>query len=247
MKQRLLIAAVAAVAALAAGIEIAMAASGGLSGAARSGAATVTVKQIAGHGKVLVDAKGRALYRSDQEKHGIALCVGACLSFWQPLTVSGTPTKGGSLAGKLATAKRPDGGRQVTYDGRLLYRFTLDKPGEVSGEGFKDAFGGRKFTWHVARPLGAASSPAPAGTTTPTYTYRYASRWPAEPRRGRRGASPEACSGVSVSPVFSPVSTVRRREASCEELFGAATPPSATRTSSTAYCFRVSATWRPSR
>jgi predicted lipoprotein with Yx(FWY)xxD motif len=171
VKNRLLIVAVAAVAALAAGIAIAMAASGGSSGAARSGAATVAMKQIAGHGKVLVDAKGRALYHSDQEKNGMVLCTGVCLSFWQPLTVSGTPTKSGSLAGKLATVKRPDGhGRQVTYNGRLLYSFKLDKSGKVSGDGFKDAFGGQKFTWHAAHPAGAASSPAPT-TTTPTYTY----------------------------------------------------------------------------
>ena len=161
------------VAAAVAGVAIAVAATtgGGSTGAARSGA-TVSVEQIAGHGKVLVDAKGRALYRSDQEKHGMVLCTGACLSFWQPLTVSGTPTKVGSLAGKLATVKRPDGhGRQVTLNGRLLYSFKLDKPGKVSGDGFKDAFGGQKFTWHVAHPVGTANSPAPATTTTPTYTY----------------------------------------------------------------------------
>jgi predicted lipoprotein with Yx(FWY)xxD motif len=107
VEKRLVIAAVAAVAALTADIAIAVAASGGSSGAARNDAATVSVKRIAGHGKVLVDAKGRALYRSDQERNGMVLCTGACLSFWPPLKVSGTPTKGGSLADKLATVKRP--------------------------------------------------------------------------------------------------------------------------------------------
>jgi predicted lipoprotein with Yx(FWY)xxD motif len=119
---------------------------------------------------VLVDAKGRALYRSEQERRGMVLCTGACLSFWQPLTVSGTSTKGSSLVGKLAVVRRPDGRRQVTDNGRLLYTFKLDKPGSVTGDGFEDAFGGQKFTWHVVRPVGAASS---SGTTstTPTYTY----------------------------------------------------------------------------
>jgi predicted lipoprotein with Yx(FWY)xxD motif len=148
---------------------LAVAASGGSSGAARSGTATVAVKQIAGHGKVLVDAKGRALYGSDQERRGMVLCTGACLSFWRPLTVSGTPTKGSPLKGVLATLKRPDGHRQVTYNGRLLYSFKLDKPGNVTGDGFKDAFGGQKFTWHVARPVGASSSGSPTTTPTPTY------------------------------------------------------------------------------
>jgi predicted lipoprotein with Yx(FWY)xxD motif len=134
---------------------------------AANGGATVSVKRIAGAGSVLVDAKGRALYRSDQERSGMVLCTGACLSFWQPLTVSGTP-KGSSLPGKLALVRRPDGGRQVTYNGRLLYSFKLDKAGKVTGDGFKDAFGPQKFTWHVVHPTAAATS---RSTRPPTITY----------------------------------------------------------------------------
>ena len=152
------------VAAAAVGVAIAVAATGG------ENASTVSVKQISGHGKLLVDAKGRALYRSEQERGGMVLCKGACLSFWQPLTVAGAPTKSNSLVGKLGVVKRPDGRRQVTDNGRLLYSFKLDKPGHVTGDGFKDAFGGQKFTWHLVRPAGASSS---SGTTTtmPAYTY----------------------------------------------------------------------------
>jgi len=166
--KRLLILGVVGVAALAVGIAIAVAANSGGSGAGQSNGATVSVKPIAGAGSVLVDAKGRALYRSDQEKRGMVLCNGACLSFWQPLTVSGTP-KGSSLPGKLAVVNRPGGGRQVTYNGGLLYSFKLDKAGKVTGDGFKDAFGGQKFTWHVVHPTAVKSSPATK--TTPSVTY----------------------------------------------------------------------------
>ena len=159
--RRLLIFGVFAIAA-AVGVAIALASTGS-SGAAESGGGTVSIKTIAGAGKVLVDSKGRALYRSDQERSGMVLCTGACLSFWQPLTVSGTP-KGSSLPGRLAVVKRPDGGRQVTYNGRLLYSFKLDKLGKVSGDGFNDAFGGQKFTWHVVRLTAAKGS---SGTNTP--------------------------------------------------------------------------------
>lgn len=165
--KRLLILGVAVVAAVT-GVAIAVAATGGSSSMATSGAATVSAKQLGGAGKVLVDAKGRALYRSDQEHGGMVLCTGACLSFWQPLTVNGTP-KASSLPGKLALVRRPDGGRQVTYNGALLYSFKLDKPGKVTGDGFKDAFGGQKFTWHVAHPTATKSSSAQ--TTTPAVTY----------------------------------------------------------------------------
>ena len=138
---------------------------------AGSGNTTVSIKSVGGAGKILVDAKGRALYSNDQERRGMVLCTGACLSFWKPLTVSGTP-KGASLPGKLAVVKRPDGGRQVAYNGKLLYSFTLDKPGKVSGDGFKDAFGGQKFTWHVAHANGVKSSSSKAATT-PTYPAGY--------------------------------------------------------------------------
>jgi predicted lipoprotein with Yx(FWY)xxD motif len=164
--KRLLIVGVSSATALTLGIAIAGAATGGSGSTAKAGNATVSVKRIDGAGSVLVDSKGRALYRSDQEQRGMVLCTDACLSFWQPLTVTGTP-KGASLPGKLAVVKRPDGSRQVTYNGRLLYSFKLDKPGKVTGDGFKDAFGGQKFTWRVAHPVGVKSAPA---TTTPPTT-----------------------------------------------------------------------------
>ena len=166
--KRLLILGVVGVAVIAAGVAAAVAATGG-SGGASAARATVAAKRISGAGTVLVDSKGRALYRSDQELRGMVLCKGACLSFWQPLTVTGTPKKTGSLSGKLGVVKRPDGGRQVTYNGRLLYTFKLDKPGKVTGNGFKDAFGSQKFTWRVAHPVGVKTSPA--ATATPPTTY----------------------------------------------------------------------------
>jgi predicted lipoprotein with Yx(FWY)xxD motif len=169
--RRLLILGVIGLAAVV-GVAIAIASSGSSGGADKNSGATVSVKRVAGHGNVLVDAQGRALYRSDQERNGMVLCTGACLSFWQPLKVSGTPTKSTAVVGKLAVVKRPDGGRQVTDNGRLLYAFKLDSPGKVTGDGFKDAFGGQKFTWHVVRPAGASSSAGTTATTpTPTYTY----------------------------------------------------------------------------
>jgi predicted lipoprotein with Yx(FWY)xxD motif len=155
--KRILILGAAGVVALVAGIAIAMAATGG-------GSATVSVKQIGTSGRVLVDAKGRALYFNDQERGGRVLCAAGCVSFWKPLTVTGTP-RAGSVPGKLGVATRPGGARQVTYRGKRLYSFTLDRPGRVTGDGFKDAFGGRTFTWHVAHPAGAA-----AATTTTTST-----------------------------------------------------------------------------
>jgi predicted lipoprotein with Yx(FWY)xxD motif len=165
----LLVISAIAVAAAAVAVAVAIAATGGGNGTT-AGGGTVSVKKIAGAGRVLVDSQGRPLYRSEQERNGMVLCTGACLSFWQPLTVKDVP-KGHGLSGKLAVVKRPDGGRQVTYDGKLLYRFKLDKPGKVTGDGFKDAFGGRTFRWHVVHPAGASSSGPTKPMPSPTPTY----------------------------------------------------------------------------
>ena len=166
--RRLLVIGTIVVVAAVVGIAIAIAATGGGGSGANTVGATVSVKKISGAGTVLVDSKGQALYRSEQEQNGMVLCAGSCLSFWEPLTVTGTP-KGQSLPGKLAVVKRPDGGRQVTYNGKLLYSFKLDSSGQLKGDNFKDAFDGQTFRWHVARPVGTSSS-GPASTPTPTYS-----------------------------------------------------------------------------
>lgn len=116
---------------------------------APSGGGTVSVANVGGAGRVLVDSHGQALYVSDQENAAhMVLCAGSCNSIWKPLTVSGAPN-GGPAAAKLGVMKRPDGSRQVTYNGELLYTFTPDGPDQVTGNGAKDAFNGEHFTWHV--------------------------------------------------------------------------------------------------
>lgn len=132
----------------------------------------VTVSDATGH-SVLVDAEGKALYMSDEEKGGKVLCTsGACGAIWTPLTVT---NKGGltappPLAKKLGTVSRPDGSMQVTLNGRPLYTFSFDhSAGEVNGDGTKDSFDGTDFTWHVATPSGhvnaAPSSPSSSSSS----------------------------------------------------------------------------------
>jgi len=132
-------------------------------GAAAAGTTTVAAEQIGNSGAVLVDSSGKALYAADQESSGKVLCTGGCNSFWEPLTVgSGAPT-GSSITGKLGVVQRPDGARQVTYNGELLYTFAEDGAGQVTGDGFADAFGGQHFTWHVVHVNSSQNS---TGATT---------------------------------------------------------------------------------
>jgi predicted lipoprotein with Yx(FWY)xxD motif len=120
--------------------------------------ASVSVEPVDGVGSVLVDRAGKALYTADQEQDGTIRCVGACVSIWLPLEASGTPSGSDDVPGELGTVKRPDGATQVTYDGRPLYRFAEDsEPGQVTGDGLSDDFGGTTFTWHAVTTQGASS------------------------------------------------------------------------------------------
>lgn len=142
--------------------------SGGSANAAPSnmGATTVATANIGDSGRVLVDSQGQALYASDQEASGKIMCTDACLSFWQPLTVKNAPT-GGSITGKLGTVNRPDdGSRQVTFNGMPLYTFSQEGPGEVTGDGFHDAFNGQQFTWNVVSLANAASSSSQSSSSS---------------------------------------------------------------------------------
>jgi predicted lipoprotein with Yx(FWY)xxD motif len=85
------------------------------------------------------------------------VCTDACTSFWVPLTLdAGEPS--GDVSGMLGVVERLDGARQVTLDGRRLYTFVQDEPGEVTGEGFSDAFGGQQFTWHAVHADGTTGA-----------------------------------------------------------------------------------------
>ena len=136
-----------------------------------AGAATVSSQQIDGQA-VLVDSSGKALYASNQENAaGKVLCTEGCTSFWMPLTLAkGSPT-GQSVSGDLGIMKRPDGARQVTLDGKLLYSFTQDSPGKVTGDGFEDAFGGQTLTWHVLHANGSTGSSGGSSTSSGPYGY----------------------------------------------------------------------------
>ena len=128
---------------------------------ASGSASTVAVDGVNGVGDVLVDARGAALYAADQESNGTIACTGSCTTIWDPLTVPGAraPTADSDVMGMLGVVKRPDGARQVTLDGRPLYRFAEDpETGSVTGNGLADSFDGKSFEWHVATPDGVSTS-----------------------------------------------------------------------------------------
>jgi predicted lipoprotein with Yx(FWY)xxD motif len=156
--------------ALALTAAIGLAACGGSNDSGDNAGAAPSNATVSMDNGTLVDSDGAPLYTSDQEKSGKVVCTGGCTSIWLPLTASGTPTAGDGVSGKLGTVKRPDGARQVTLDGRPLYRFAEDgMDGKATGDGVKDSFDGQQFTWHV-EGTGASESDG-GGSGGGTYSY----------------------------------------------------------------------------
>jgi predicted lipoprotein with Yx(FWY)xxD motif len=166
-------------AALAASLVLAACGGGGSDSSDSATAApsgmTVAVKSIDGIGDVLVDSGGKALYASDVEADGKVRCTGACTSFWKPLTVDSAKPTVSDDVGTIGVVSRPDGAKQVTVGGKLLYTFSEDKPGKVEGNGFADDFDGRHFTWNAVLAGGdvAGSSGGGASDDTSKNDYGY--------------------------------------------------------------------------
>jgi predicted lipoprotein with Yx(FWY)xxD motif len=123
---------------------------------------TVSTKSVGGVGTVLVDSKGNVLYTNNQDTAAKMACTSACQSIWPPLTASGQPTSSdSSVQAKLGVA-----GGQVTFGGKPLYTFVQDSPGQASGNGVTDSFGGTSFTWTAVATGGAPASSSTTSTSS---------------------------------------------------------------------------------
>jgi predicted lipoprotein with Yx(FWY)xxD motif len=129
-------------------------------------AATVTVRTTS-LGQVLADGQGRTLYLLTADKGTTSSCTGGCVAVWPPATTAGAPVAGpGVTAGLLGTTTRSGGGREVTYNGHPLYRYSGDgAAGDVAGEGIT-SFGG---TWYVLSPAGSAVTAGSSAPSRPGY------------------------------------------------------------------------------
>jgi predicted lipoprotein with Yx(FWY)xxD motif len=134
-----------------------------------AGADTISVQSVGGL-DALVDAEGNALYFNDQDTASKIACTAECASIWVPVTTeSGQPSSDdSSVEAKLGAVMTPDGNSQLTFEGKPLYTFTEDTPGQVTGNGFTDSFAGVTFTWTAAMATG--SQQASGATTTETGT-----------------------------------------------------------------------------
>ena len=144
--------------------------SGSASAAANTtagGSDTVSTKSISGVGTVLVDSQGQALYTNNQDSGMNVACTGSCTAIWVPLMApsSGQTTSSDQAVQAKLGMVNSKGSTQVTFGGKPLYSFVQDSPGQVTGNGFTDNFGGTSFTWTVAS-TGQTSSSANSTNTS---------------------------------------------------------------------------------
>ena len=165
MQRTVLVLALAACAAVgAAGFALA---SGARPAAARR-SVTIGSAQNATVGKtILVDSRGRTLYRRTGERRGHILCTGSCAAIWPPVLVPrGAHLKAGKgvKRSRLGTVRLPGGKRAAAYRGAPLRRFASDtKPGDAKGDGLQGI-------WHVIAVRAAPPAPQPAPSPGP-YGY----------------------------------------------------------------------------
>jgi predicted lipoprotein with Yx(FWY)xxD motif len=81
---------------------------------------------------LLTNASGLTLYWFAPDTSTKSACYGDCAAYWPPVT--GTPSAGPGVTGRLGTITRTDGTKQATYDGHPLYTYIGDHaPGTASG------------------------------------------------------------------------------------------------------------------
>jgi predicted lipoprotein with Yx(FWY)xxD motif len=118
--------------------------------APRAAGRVITVRSSQ-YGPILADGRDHTIYLFTQDRSATSTCYGQCAAVWPPVLTRGAPRRAGGLPGALGSIRRPNGTRQVTYDGHPLYYYTADvKPGEILCQNV-DEFGG---TWLVVSPSG---------------------------------------------------------------------------------------------
>lgn len=128
----------------------------------------LTVNQVAGFSPFVTNAKGRTIYRFDNDSNSPATstCFGACAQAWEPVLATSVQVASGAIdRDKVGSIDRPEG-RQLTLNGWPLYYFATDKQlGQTEGHG-------KNGTWFAIAPNGTkAQRTGDAGTSAGGSSY----------------------------------------------------------------------------
>lgn len=121
----------------------------------KTGQATVDGQQET----VLTTAGGKTLYYFTPDTATTSACTGHCAAVWPPLTTRATQLKAPAGIPGRFTVVQDANGRQVAYNGHLLYTFVRDKAaGQALGQGLQGK-------WFVVTPGLAAAGGGSASSS----------------------------------------------------------------------------------
>lgn len=113
--------------------------------------ARIVAKESA-FGRVLFDANGQVVYVFEDDRRDQSNCTSdECVEAWPPVLTKKQPSAGAGVEARLlGTIRRSDGRLQVTYNGRPLYFYEHEAPGEIKCHDV-ELHGG---LWWVVTPRG---------------------------------------------------------------------------------------------
>jgi predicted lipoprotein with Yx(FWY)xxD motif len=133
---------------------------GSSSAVATTGTATLRsqVASVSGQREpILVDQQGLPLYYYAGDSPSASRVIGELARLWPPVTA--TSARASGLGGTVAEVQDAHG-RQVAYNGHLLYTFVSDRTGVVTGQGVQNFF---VATPGLSTPAGSTVPPAGRG------------------------------------------------------------------------------------
>jgi predicted lipoprotein with Yx(FWY)xxD motif len=127
------VAAVSVIALVLLGADLASPKSQPATAAGGSGGSSAELQARQIHGvNVLTNSRGLTLYWFAPDTSAKSVCYGDCATYWPPVT--GSPSAGPGVTGKVGTITRTGGELQATYDGHPLYTYIGDSsPGQDNG------------------------------------------------------------------------------------------------------------------
>ena len=130
---------------------------------------SVNVTSKPGLGYYLTNATGFTLYTflRDDPINETSRCSGKCITIWPAFYVANLNLPPGLSATSFTTIVRPDGGKQLAYDGWPLYFYINDtKPGDTNGQGFANLWSICTFPTPFSVITSTATTSGAAFTTT---------------------------------------------------------------------------------
>ena len=134
---------------------------------AQSSQYSVNIATKSGLGSYLTNATGFTLYTfsRDTQNSGTSACTDSCSQKWPAFYVANLNLPSGLSATSFTVITRPDGSKQLAYDGWPLYYFYSDvNPGDTNGQ----AVGNVWYACTIPTPFSDMTSTATTSAATTT-------------------------------------------------------------------------------